>query len=266
MSLISAKFAQARDEGRCVFIPYVTGGYPDDDTCLELVRTLDRAGADVIELGIPFSDPLADGPTIQLSSKLALDHGATPKGVLNICARAKGQVSAALVVMTYVNPVLQMGYTEFAQAAAEAGVSGVIIPDLPPEEGRVWIEAAGAHGVDPIFLTAPTTPDERITMVSRASKGFLYYVSMTGVTGSELKISPEMQGHLDRVRKASEIPVAVGFGISRPEQAAMLAPHIDGVVVGSALVKLMLDAPSPEAGIEAAGQLARGLSRALKTK
>ena len=266
MSYISEKFAAAKNEGRCVFIPYVTGGYPDDDACLELVKALDRAGADVIELGIPFSDPLADGPTIQLSSKLALESGTTPQKVLDICAKAKPEVSAALVVMTYVNPVLQMGYEKFAKAAARAGVSGVIIPDLPPEEGADWIKAAGDSGVDPIFLTAPTTPDQRMTQVSRASGGFLYYVSMTGVTGSALKVTDEMKNNLNRVRRASQLPVAVGFGISKPEQAAMLAPLIDGVVVGSALVKIMLDAPDPQSGIARAAELAKNLSSALKLK
>ncbi len=266
MSLISEKFAAAKQEGRTVFIPYVTGGYPDDQTCLNLVTALDRAGADVIELGIPFSDPLADGPTIQHSSKLALEAGATPKKVLDICAQAKEQVSAALVVMTYVNPVLQMGYEGFARAAAKAGVSGVIIPDLPPEEGAGWIKAAGENAIDPIFLTAPTTPDERMTEVSRVSGGFLYYVSMTGVTGSELEITDEMKANLNRVRAASQIPVAVGFGISKPRQAAMLAPLIDGVVVGSALVKIMLEAEDKTKGVAQAAALARDLSQALGRK
>jgi tryptophan synthase alpha chain len=262
MSAISDKITAAKAASRAAFIPYVTGGFPDDSICLELIKAMDRAGADIIEVGIPFSDPLADGPTIQHASKLALDNGTTPQSVLAICEKAKDQVSAALVVMTYVNPVVRMGYGEFAKAAAKAGISGVIIPDLPPEEGANWISSAGEAGLDPIFMAAPTTPSRRVSQVSSHSKGFLYYVSMTGVTGTSLALGDETTKHLKRVREASQLPVAVGFGIQRPEQAAALAPLCDGVVVGSALVKKMIDAGAPEQGVEQAFALAQGIGRA----
>jgi tryptophan synthase alpha chain len=257
------KFAIAAEQGRAAFVPYVTGGFPDDQTCLDLIQALDGLGSEVIEVGIPFSDPLADGPTIQLSSQRALEAGATPAKVLATVAKAAGGIDAALVVMTYVNPVLAMGYGEFARRAAGAGVSGVIIPDLPPEEAGPWLEACAEAGIAPVFMAAPGTPPERLERILGAGKGFLYYVSMDGVTGADLELGPERLAAMQRVRAASSLPVAVGFGVATPQQAAALAPVADGVVVGSALVRRVHEAAGPAQAVRSVSELAGQLRGAL---
>ncbi len=257
------KFAEAAEQGRAAFVPYVTGGCPDQATCQELVKALDGLGSEIIEVGIPFSDPLADGPTIQLSSHLALEAGATPASVLESVAGIAADVDAALVVMTYVNPVLAMGCAEFARRAAGAGVSGVIIPDLPPEEADEWLAACDQHGLAPVFMAAPGTPPERLERILSVGRGFLYYVSMDGVTGSDLELGPERLAAMQRVRAASSLPVAVGFGVATPKQAGALAPVADGVVVGSALVRRVLEAGSPAEAVGAVSELAGELRGAL---
>ncbi len=260
---IREKFAAAAEQGRAAFVPYVTGGFPNPDTCLELITALDELGSEVIEVGLPFSDPLADGPTIQLSSQKALEAGATPSNVLATMERAAAKTQAALVAMTYVNPVLSMGYAEFARRAAGSGVSGVIIPDLPPEEAGEWLTACAKHGLDPVFMAAPGTPLERLDIILKAGGGFLYYVSMDGVTGADLELGPERLAAMQRVRARSSLPVAVGFGVATPAQAAALAPVADGVVVGSALVRQVHQAASPSAAVEAVRRLAGDLRQAL---
>ncbi|MBU1276286.1 MAG: tryptophan synthase subunit alpha [Proteobacteria bacterium] len=257
------KFAAAAQQGRAAFVPYVTGGFPDADTCLELILALDELGSEVIEVGIPFSDPLADGPTIQLSSQKALEAGATPAKVLDTMARAAAKTKAALVTMTYVNPVLAMGYEEFARRASGSGVSGVIIPDLPPEEAGQWLQACQTHGLDPVFMAAPGTPMERLDRILAVGGGFLYYVSMDGVTGADLELGPERLAAMQRVRARSSLPVAVGFGVATPAQAAALAPVADGVVVGSALVRQVHQAKTPQEAVEAVRGLAGELRQAL---
>ncbi len=261
---IPEAFAAARARGAAAFMPFVTGGFPDLDTSLELLMALDRAGADLIEVGIPFSDPLADGPVIQHSSQLALEAGVTPAAVLELVGRASKRVQAPMVLMTYFNPMLAMGLEEFAQRAAAAGAAGVIIPDLPPEEAGPWLEAAQGSGLDTVFFAAPTTPPERLGLVAQATEGFLYYVSMTGVTGSDLELAPELLAAIEAARRACPLPVAVGFGVATPAQAANLAQVADGVIVGSALVKLMLEAASPVDGLAACGELAGGIAAALE--
>lgn len=261
--VIREKFAAAAEQGRAAFVPYVTGGFPNADTCLELILALDELGSEVIEVGLPFSDPLADGPTIQLSSQRALEAGATPAKVLATMERAAAKTQAALVAMTYVNPVLSMGYGEFAKRASGSGVSGVIIPDLPPEEAGEWLDACQAHGLDPVFMAAPGTPMERLDRILAVGSGFLYYVSMDGVTGTELELPPERLAAMQKVRARSSLPVAVGFGVATPAQAKALAPVADGVVVGSALVRQVHQAASPQEAVEAVSRLAGELRQAL---
>lgn len=261
--VIREKFAAAAEQGRAAFVPYVTGGFPNADTCLELITALDELGSEVIEVGLPFSDPLADGPTIQLSSQRALEAGATPAKVLATMERAAAKTQAALVAMTYVNPVLAMGYQEFAKRASGSGVSGVIIPDLPPEEAGEWLDACQTHGLDPVFMAAPGTPMERLDRILAVGGGFLYYVSMDGVTGTELELPPERLAAMQKVRARSSLPVAVGFGVATPAQAAALAPVADGVVVGSALVRQVHQVDSPQAAVEAVSRLAGELRQAL---
>ena len=260
---IDQAFALARQEGRSAFIPFMTGGFPSPEACREIVLALDGCGADVIELGIPFSDPLADGPVIQASSKQALDQGVTPASVLALAAELSPRLKAALVVMTYYNPVLRMGLQRFAASASQAGVSGVIVPDLPPEEAGPWLEAARGAGLDTIFMAAPTTPPERLEVIRECCRGFLYYVSMTGVTGAGLNVDQELARGVARVRQGSSLPVAVGFGVAESAQARALAGLADGVIVGSALVKRAQQAAGPGQAAEAVGALARELAQGL---
>jgi tryptophan synthase alpha chain len=264
MMTIKEAFSQAKSQGRAAFIPYVTGGHPDPETCIKLIQALDEGGADIIEIGVPFSDPVADGPVIQTASKQALDAGITPIGVIKIAAALKDKIFAPLVLMTYYNPMLAMGLDRFAQESAAAGVAGVIVPDLPPEEAGPWINAARQNRLDTIFLVTPGTSQARLQTVLEACSGFLYYVSMYGVTGGALELPPERMASIQKVRQAAgELPVAVGFGVSSPEQAAAIGQVADGVIVGSALVKRMVEAESAEAGLASASQLALDLGASL---
>ncbi len=260
---IKESFELARQDGRAAFMPFVTGGFPDPDSCLELICGLDAAGADLIEIGIPFSDPLADGPVIQRASTLALAAGVTPRTVLDITARAAGMVSASLVLMTYVNPVLAMGMARFAELAAGAGAAGVIVPDLLPEDAEQWRSECAARGMDTVFMAATTTGPERLRTVAKASRGFLYYVPLTGVTGAELRLGDALLARIRRARAAAGLPLAVGFGVAEPAQAAALAPHADGVIVGSALVRRLLEAEGAQEGVTAALALAGELRGAM---
>jgi tryptophan synthase alpha chain len=262
-SSIEKAFRSARAAGRCAFIPYITGGFPDLSTCENILAALAESGADLIEVGLPFSDPLADGPTIQWASKKALDNGATPDSVFDIIARTATRVNCPLVLMTYYNPILKMGPSEFARRARQSGTAGVIVPDLPPEEAGEWMVAALDHGLETIFLVAPTTPVRRIEWITSLSTGFVYYVSMTGVTGAQLIISDDTLEDLRRVRSLSRLPLAVGFGISTPQQARTLASASDGVIVGSALIREISAQENPAAQIGAASKLAAALSGAL---
>ena len=264
---IAQAFERASQQKRAAaFIPYVTGGYPNDDTCLNLIQALEHSGADVIEVGIPFSDPVADGPVIQHTSKLALDGGATPASVLALVERAAAKVKAPLVLMTYVNPIMRMGFKEFAQRAAGAGAAGVIVPDLTPEEGGPWLEAADAAGLDNIGMAAPTTSAQRLTRILEFTRGFLYFVSMTGVTGADLNLEAPVLEAIAQARAQASVPVGVGFGVSRPEHAAALAKVADGVIVGSALMKIMLAAGGAPEAVGEASRLAGSLAGALIRK
>lgn len=244
---------------RKALIPYVTVGYPRPETALELVPRLEEWGADLVELGIPFSDPLADGATIQEASFTALEHGTTPTRCLEVAARLRERVSLPLVFMTYYNPVLSYGLDGFCRDSAQAGVDGLILPDLPPDEGAALEEAGQRHGVDLIYLLSPNSSSERIEVVARRSRGFIYLVSLTGVTGARRELPPELEGFVGRVREKAKLPLAVGFGISTPEQAARAAAVSDGVIVGSRLIQLIRE----DGGYAAAGEFIRGLRRAL---
>jgi tryptophan synthase alpha chain len=252
---ISEAFRGAKREGRAALIPFLTAGDPNIEATVTLARALAEAGADIIELGIPFSDPIADGPTIQASSKRALDAGFRLERLWGCCAALKG--GPPLVLMTYYNPVYHLGLEIFAERAASAGVAGVIIPDLPPEEAGPWKEAALKHGLDTVFLLAPTSNAHRVKVVARASRGFIYYVSLTGVTGARTELPPELAASLRSLRSQVRLPVAVGFGISRPEQVKHLSPLADGIIVGSALVRLVEQGGTVE---EIAARLRQGVS------
>jgi tryptophan synthase alpha chain len=228
-----------RAEGRKAFVPYVTSGDPTLERTRELWHALDRAGADTIEIGIPFSDPLADGPTIQRASFRALKTGTTLAQVLDALGKDRSSISARTVIFSYYNPILSMGLDEFSRRAGGAGVDGVLVPDLVPEEAEPLTTALALHDIDPVFLVAPTTPDERLALIGEASPALVYAVSLTGVTGARTELPAELSEFTDRCRKHIRSPLVVGFGIATPEQAARVAGFADGVVVGSALVKIV---------------------------
>ena len=262
MKTIAQAFADARASGSRAFIPYMTAGYPDMGAFMDIMTALDESGADVVEIGLPFSDPMADGAVIQESGGRALAMGMTPAKVLDLVARTRARMERPLVIMTYFNPILQMGLEDFARRACEAGASGVIVPDLPVEEADDWREIADKIGLDPIFMVAPTTTPERLERILPACRGFLYYVSMTGVTGSELMLSGDLAERLKKVRAESPVPVAVGFGVSTPDQARALSSAADGVIVGSALIKAARDAEKKDP-VRAVADLAGSIKKAL---
>jgi tryptophan synthase alpha chain len=237
MSRIERVFKRLKNK-RAALIPYVVAGDPDLKTTEALVLKMAEAGADMIELGVPFSDPLADGPTIQAGSQRALKNGVDLEGIFALTERLKGN-STPLILMTYFNPVLHYGLKDFAESCGRSGIDGVIIPDLPPEESSPWIEEARRIGLDTIFLVAPTSPPDRIKLVSRYSRGFIYYVSVTGVTGAREKLPEELEPAVERIKEQSKKRVAVGFGISTPDQAQRVSLFADGIIIGSAIVKMI---------------------------
>lgn len=245
---IDAAFARARAEGRICVIPYVMAGYPAVAASEALALGLARAGADVLEIGIPFSDPLADGATIQHAGQVALNGGMTPGGALELAEKIHRQVETPLVLMGYYNPVLAFGLEHFCEAAALAGVSGLIIPDLPPEEAELLLETANRAGMCLIFLVTPTSPPERIARVAevarRQNSGFVYCVSLSGVTGARRDLSTHLQDFLARVRAQIHLPLAVGFGVSTPAHVAALSEIADGAVVASKLIDMLDYAPA----------------------
>lgn len=241
MGRLEAAFAAARSEGRAALIPYVTAGYPDMKTLPGLLEALARAGADIIEIGIPFSDPLADGPVLQRAATQALANGTRIRDILARVAEVS-PLLPPLVFLTYINPVYRYGIGEFAHAARGAGVEGLIIPDLPWVEGRDMRRAAEKSGMALIPLVAPTSTAEHLRAIRRG-RGFVYGVSVTGVTGARGLVDMGVAGLVERVRAATDLPVAVGFGISTPDQAREVGMVADGVIVGSALVKAIGDNP-----------------------
>ncbi len=261
---ISETFREAGARGESAFVSFITAGFPDKAVFQESLIALDKAGSDVIEVGLPFSDPVADGPVIQLAAKQALDNGTTTAGSLEMVKEVRSEIKAPIVAMTYYNPILRMGNERFASFASDSGISGVIIPDLPPEEADDWMAAARDNDLDTIFLTSVTSPKSRKEMVAALTKGFLYYVSMTGVTGSDLSLPKETLEDIKAMREISKAPVAVGFGISTPEQAATVAKVADGVIVGSALIRKLMEKDSPKDQVETVSKLATSLKSALK--
>ena len=264
MSRIGDRFRLLRARGEKALIPFVTAGDPDLATTEALLPALALAGADLIELGVPFSDPMAEGPTIQRASERALRAGASLRKVLQLVGRLRSRVDVPIVLMGYANNLFAMGEEEFAAAASEVGVDGLIVLDLPPEEGEDFHDALRARGIDPILLAAPTTQPARLEMLAKRTAGFLYFVSVTGTTGARQEISQTIEKEVRAVRAVSDVPVCVGFGVSTPEQAARIAAFADGVVVGSALVDRIERAASPDAAVEAAAAFVEELKRPLR--
>jgi tryptophan synthase alpha chain len=236
MSRIASVFSHA---GHKALIPYVTVGYPSIDDTLEVVPIMAGNGSDIVELGIPFSDPLADGATIQKASFHALKNGVTPKVCLDVATKLRRNIDVPLVFMTYFNPVLHYGLEKFCSDCAGSGVDGLIIPDLPPDEGLELEDITRKYNMDLIYLLAPTSSDERISLIAERARGFIYLVSVTGVTGARKSLPQELSSFVSRVRKAATQPLCVGFGISTPEQARQVAQIANGVIVGSRIIQLM---------------------------
>ena len=251
---IDAAFTRARAEERICLIPYVMAGYPNVASSEALALGLARAGADVLEIGVPFSDPLADGATIQHAGQVALDGGMTPGGVLELAEKIHRQVETPLVLMGYYNPVLAFGLEHFCEAAALAGVSGLIIPDLPPEEAEPLLAAANRAGMCLIFLVTPTSPPDRVARVAEVTReqqsGFVYCVSLSGVTGARSDLPANLQDFLARVRTQIQLPLAVGFGVSTPAHVAALTRIADGAVVASKLIDTLDHAPAGQGVVE----------------
>ena len=241
MNRIDATFDSLRAAGKRAFVAYVSGGDPDQDRSLEILRALDQAGADVIELGVPFSDPLADGIVNQLAAQRALEAGATLPRMLDLVRRFRAESEKALVLFTYLNPVYTYGFERFHADAAAAGADGVLLLDLPPDEIPRNAELEERPSLRHIRLIAPTTPKERIPLLAGASEGFVYYVSRAGVTGAQTTLAEGIAENVAEIRRHTRVPVAVGFGISTPEQAAEVARAADGVVVGSAIVNIIAE-------------------------
>jgi tryptophan synthase alpha chain len=263
MGRLTERFAMLRERGEKALVPFVTAGDPDLGVTEVVVLAMVEAGADAVEIGFPFSDPLAEGPTIQRASERALASGTSLRRVLELVKVLRPQVDVPLVLMGYANNVLALGERSFAGAARAAGVDGTILVDLPPEEGAELFAALRGEGVDPVLLAAPTTRPERLAMLVRETRGFLYYVSLTGVTGARSQVAQDVEAGVAAVRALSDIPVCVGFGVSTPEHAARIGAYADGVVVGSALIDRIAGKGAAEAA-DAAGRFVEELKAPLR--
>lgn len=236
MSRISDRFADLRTRGEGALVAFIAAGDPDLETTRALVLEMERGGADIVELGVPFTDPLADGPSNQAAYERGLRAGATLPKVFDLVREIRRESEVPLLLMTYVNPIFRYGFERTTRDARAAGLDGFLMVDLPPEESDEWAGACRACDLDTIFMLAPTSTDERIRIVGRLARGFIYCVSRTGVTGARADLPSDLPALLDRVRAESELPISVGFGISRPDQVREVLTNAEGVIVGSAIV------------------------------
>src|SRR5258708_13996168 len=261
MSRITEAFERTRREGRIALMPYLVVGYPTIDSSLGLASALADAGADIFELGVPYSDPLADGATIQRATQVALPNGVTPALCLEVASRIRQATAVPIAMMSYYNPIARYGDERFIKDAARAGVDGLLVPDLPPDESEDFRDCARRNGLDLSYFVAPTSTDERLRLVGQVTTGFVYCVSLAGVTGARTTLSEGLPTYLDRVRRFVEVPLAVGFGISRPEHVRLVAEHADGAIVPSALIDRLNGLP-PNPRINGLSAYVRELSRA----
>jgi tryptophan synthase alpha chain len=265
---IAAAFARAKAAGRVALLPYVMAGYPDVTASEALAVALGEAGADLLELGVPFSDPMADGATIQVASHHALEGGMTPEGALALAGRIHARIATPLLLMTYYNPIFSAGIMSFCERAAQVGIVGLIVPDLPPEEAEPLQTAASEQGIALIYLVTPTSPDERLAQVAAAARdsgAFLYCVSLSGTTGARERLPEHLAAFLARVRSHSDLPLAVGFGVSRPEHIDEIGTMAEGAVVASALLNVVDAAPEGmriQAGVDFLRSLQAGATKA----
>lgn len=266
-------FRRLKRAGRTALVPFIMGGDPSVPMTAQLLETLQDAGADVIEVGLPFSDPLADGPVIQAAAARALEHGATPAAVFDTVASVRARMHVPMVCLTYWNLIMQFGGSAakgrhrapeaFLRAAHACGIAGVIVPDLPVEEGRGFRAVAAREQLAVIFLAAPTSTPDRLRMIARASEGFIYYVSLTGTTGARQQLAPDLVEGIRRLQRITTKPVCVGFGISTPRQARSVARIADGVIVGSALIQTISAAPTRQGMLRAAHRFVASMRAVL---
>lgn len=243
MNKIEVLLKDMKKKGKRAFIPYIMAGDPDLEKTREALMLFERIGADIVELGVPFTDPLADGPTIQRASERALKNGITLRKVMEFVKEMRELTSIPIVLMTYYNPVFKYGEERFVKEAVKYGVDGIIVPDLPPDEAKDLIRLSRRHGLATIFLLAPTSTEERIRKVVKASRGFIYYVSITGITGARLEVDKSLDDSIKRIRTLTDKPVCIGFGVSNPEEASRMSAIADGVIVGSAIVRVLNESP-----------------------
>ncbi|MGB2926838.1 MAG: tryptophan synthase subunit alpha [Limnothrix sp.] len=263
MTSVSERFHSLRQAGQCALIPFITAGDPDLATTEKAIKILDAAGADFIELGVPYADPLADGPTIQAAATRALSRGVTLGAVLDIVKRVTAEITAPIILFTYYNPIFYRGVDAFMAQVAAAGVKGLVIPDLPLEESDAVLKSATAHNLELTLLVAPTSPTERIEAIAKASQGFIYLVSVTGVTGARTAVASRVEELLPKLRSVTDQPIGVGFGVSDPEQAKQLKDWgADGVIVGSAIVKRLATGTAEE-GLDAVKTFCESLKKAI---
>jgi tryptophan synthase alpha chain len=260
---ISQCFASLRSRSQCALIPFITAGDPDLETTAQALRVLDRSGADIIELGVPYSDPLADGSVIQAAATRALQRGTRLEQVVELVQDASAEIKSPIVLFTYYNPILNRGITPFLKRIAEAGVAGLVVPDLPLEEADVLLQPAKELGIEVVLLVAPTSSPERIAAIARQSQGFIYLVSVTGVTGARSQVQGRVKDLLTQIRAVTDKPIGVGFGISQPEHATQVrAWGADAAIVGSALVKRLAEG-TPAAGLLAIEEFSQSLKQAI---
>jgi tryptophan synthase alpha chain len=264
VTTLAETFARTRSEGRAALIGYLPAGYPSYGGCVDALVAMVEGGVDIVEVGLPYSDPLMDGPTIQQAVEAALAAGITTRDVLKT-VEAVAATGAATLVMSYWNPIERYGVGAFADAMAAAGGAGVITPDLTPDEAGPWLGAVSAAGIDPVFLVAPSSTAARIQRVVEASKGFVYVASTMGVTGVRDAVSDRAEALVARVRPVTDLPLSVGLGVSTAAQAAEVAAYADGVIVGSAFVRRLIDAPDHAAGVAAVRALAVELAAGVRT-
>ena len=259
MNRIAEKFETLRKERRTALIPYISSGYPDLDTTRRFVLELERCGANIVELGVPFSDPVADGPTIQRASLRALQQGTTLKGIVETVTAIRNDSRIPIALMTYYNPVLAFGVRKFCREAARAGVDGLIIPDLPPEEAGDLIASCREQNIATVFLVAPTSSEDRIAKIDSYTTGFLYCVSLTGVTGARTSMGADVPVFMETVRSRSTHPLAIGFGISTPVQAYEAAKLADGIIVGSAVINVIEQCETVDEMVTGVGEFTKSL-------
>ena len=263
MTSISQRFETLRDHARCALIPFITAGDPDLETTAEALRVLDRSGADLIELGVPYSDPLADGPVIQAAATRALKQGTRLDQVLEVVRSVSPTLQSPIILFTYYNPILNRGIETYLQQISAAGVRGLVVPDLPLEEAETLLKPAAEFGIEVTLLIAPTSPKERILAIAEQSQGFIYLVSTTGVTGIRTQIQSRVKDLLLELRTVTDKPIGVGFGISQPEHARQVMDWgADAAIVGSAFVKRLADG-SPTEGLQAIETFCRSLKAAI---